>query len=121
MDQFKPNQSQFPKRPKMNLNFYPTRDYENKSDWTLGENKPNQTQTNPIGLLSSVLEFTPGAGFSVSLPGVLRPLFPEEAVFSFDLAARPVILNTNIRQLRRPMEREQFEQFKARKETYHVY
>ncbi len=31
------------------------------------------------------------------LPSVLRPLFPDEAVFSFDLVARPVILNPNIR------------------------
>jgi len=29
----------------MNLNFYITRIYENKSNWTLGENKPN---SNPI-------------------------------------------------------------------------
>ena len=25
----------------MNVNLYNTTDYENKSDWTLGENKPN--------------------------------------------------------------------------------
>ncbi len=29
----------------MNLNFYPTKDYENKHNWTLGQNKPN---SNPI-------------------------------------------------------------------------
>ncbi len=29
----------------MNVNIYNTRDYENKSNWTLGENKPN---SNPI-------------------------------------------------------------------------
>ncbi len=29
----------------MNVNLYNTRDYENKSNWTLGENKPN---SNPI-------------------------------------------------------------------------
>ncbi|MFZ2145902.1 MAG: hypothetical protein WAV28_01680 [Sedimentisphaerales bacterium] len=28
----------------MNVNPYNTTDYENKSNWTLGENKPNQTQ-----------------------------------------------------------------------------
>jgi hypothetical protein len=28
----------------MNINLYVTKDYENKSNWTLGENKPN---TNP--------------------------------------------------------------------------
>ena len=32
----------------MNLNFYSTKDYENISNWTLGENKPNQTQFKPI-------------------------------------------------------------------------
>jgi len=29
----------------MNVNIYYTTDYENKSNWTLGQNKPN---TNPI-------------------------------------------------------------------------
>jgi hypothetical protein len=29
----------------MNLNFYSTKDYENKHNWTLGQNKPN---SNPI-------------------------------------------------------------------------
>ncbi len=33
---------------KMNVNLYNTRDYENISDWALGENKPNQTQFKPI-------------------------------------------------------------------------
>jgi len=44
-------QTQFPKS-QMNVNPYNTTDYENKSNWTLGENKPNsnpiQTQSNPI-------------------------------------------------------------------------
>jgi len=31
-------------KSQMNLNLYNTTDYENKSNWTLGENKPNQTQ-----------------------------------------------------------------------------
>ncbi|MBA7622503.1 hypothetical protein ES703_29880 [subsurface metagenome] len=35
----------------MNINLYVTKDYENKSNWTLGENKPNsnpiRTQSNP--------------------------------------------------------------------------
>jgi len=38
--------------PQMNVNTVITKDYENKSNWKLGENKPNQTQykanTNPI-------------------------------------------------------------------------
>ncbi len=32
------------RKAKMNLNFYTTRAYENKYNWTLGENKPKQTQ-----------------------------------------------------------------------------
>jgi len=39
--QYKPNS----RKAKMKLNFYSTKDYENKSDWKLGENKPN---SNPI-------------------------------------------------------------------------
>ena len=39
-------------KAKMNINVFPTRDYENIANWTLGENKPNskpiQTQSNPI-------------------------------------------------------------------------
>ncbi len=31
----------------MNLNFYSTMDYENKSDWTIGENKPNSNPNKP--------------------------------------------------------------------------
>ena len=35
----------------MDVNFFYTIDYENISDWTLGENKPNQTQfQNPANL-----------------------------------------------------------------------
>jgi hypothetical protein len=33
------------RKSQMNLNFYSTMDYEKKSDWTIGENKPN---SNPI-------------------------------------------------------------------------
>ncbi len=38
------NKPNFPKS-QMNANLYNTRDYERKSNWTLGENKPN---SNPI-------------------------------------------------------------------------
>ena len=49
----------WPKNPKanlpdtqMNVNLYITTDYENKHNWTLGENEPNtnpiRTQSNPI-------------------------------------------------------------------------
>ncbi len=41
---FYAKQTQFPKS-QMNVNLYNTTDYENKSNWTLGENKPN---SNPI-------------------------------------------------------------------------
>ena len=30
--------------PKVNVSFFYIKDYENKRDWTLGENKPKQTQ-----------------------------------------------------------------------------
>jgi hypothetical protein len=32
-------------KAQMNVNVFPTKDYENKSNWTLGENEP---KTNPI-------------------------------------------------------------------------
>ena len=32
----------------MNVNLYITTDYENKRNWTLGENEPNQSQLKPI-------------------------------------------------------------------------
>ncbi len=31
----------------MNVNPYNTKDYENKSNWTLGENKPNSNPNKP--------------------------------------------------------------------------
>ena len=31
-------------KSQMNVNPYNTTDYENKSNWTLGKNKPNQSQ-----------------------------------------------------------------------------
>ncbi|MHC4173187.1 MAG: hypothetical protein ACYTBX_17345 [Planctomycetota bacterium] len=48
---FMQNKANF-RKSQVNVNLYITRNYENKSDWTLGENKPNtkpiQTQSNPI-------------------------------------------------------------------------
>ncbi|MHC4485607.1 MAG: hypothetical protein ACYS4T_10400 [Planctomycetota bacterium] len=48
---FYAKQSQFPKS-QMNVSLYNTMEYENKSDWTPGENKPNskpiQSQSKPI-------------------------------------------------------------------------
>ncbi len=38
------NKPNFPKS-QMNVKLYNTRDYKNKSNWTLGQNKPN---SNPI-------------------------------------------------------------------------
>ena len=34
----------------MNVNQYNTKNYENISNWTFGENKPNQTQLKPISM-----------------------------------------------------------------------
>ena len=103
----------------MNVNIYYTKVYNNKTDIRRITNKPNQTQSNPIGLLSSVVRLL--SSVIRPLSSVIRPLFPDKADFSFDLAALPDILNAKTRQLHRPMRSEQFEQFKARKETYHVY
>jgi len=44
IDLFMQNKPNFQKS-QMNVNPYNTTDYENKSNWTLGENKPN---SNPI-------------------------------------------------------------------------
>jgi hypothetical protein len=48
---FMQNEPNF-RKSQMNVNLYITRDYENKHNWTLGENEPNsnpiQTQSNPI-------------------------------------------------------------------------
>jgi hypothetical protein len=43
-DLFMQNEPNFGKA-QMNVNVFPTKDYENKSNWTLGENEP---KTNPI-------------------------------------------------------------------------
>jgi hypothetical protein len=49
------NEANFQKS-QVNVNLYNTMDYEEKSDWTLGENKPNQSQTKPIaGLWPEIL------------------------------------------------------------------
>jgi len=101
--------------PKMNLNNYPTRAYSNKPANRLIQNKPNQTQFQ-TQYLNSLIRVP----YTLRGPFIL-PLFPDKADFSFDLAALPDILNAKTRQLHRPMRSEQFEQFKARKETYHVY
>jgi len=140
--QNKPNSNPITEIPKMNVNSYSTKAYQNKPLRRRGQNKPNQTQnkakTNPtcrgvaLPALRSFSEGGSKAGYLSSvirrpspvlypLSSVLRPLFPDEAAFSFDLAARPVILNANIRQLRLIMRSEQIGPFKARKETYHVY
>ncbi len=36
------------RKSQMNVNQYNTKNYENKSNWTFGKNKPNQTQSKPI-------------------------------------------------------------------------
>ncbi len=43
----KPNSNPISERPKMNLKFCKKMAYENKCDWTLSDNKPNQTQFKP--------------------------------------------------------------------------
>jgi len=60
------------RKAKMNVTFFNTIDYENISDWTLGENKPN---SNPM---------------SKPLVGA-RPRQPESAKMALILANRGVI------------------------------
>ncbi len=40
------NKPNFPKS-QMNLNIYNTTDYENKSNWTIGQSKPNKNPIKP--------------------------------------------------------------------------
>jgi hypothetical protein len=35
------------RKSQMNVNIYNTTDYENKSDWTIGQNKPNSNPNKP--------------------------------------------------------------------------
>ncbi len=47
---FYAKQTQFPKKSRksqMNVNPYNTRDYENKSNWTIGQSKPNSKPIKP--------------------------------------------------------------------------
>ncbi len=43
---FMQNKSNF-RKAKMNVNPYNTTDYENKSNWTIGQNKPNSNPNKP--------------------------------------------------------------------------
>ncbi|GAI64033.1 unnamed protein product, partial [marine sediment metagenome] len=56
---FYAKQTQFPKKSN-DVSFFYTMDYENKSDRTLGENKPNskpiQTQSNPIAERAKLMQ-----------------------------------------------------------------
>jgi len=44
-----PIQTQFLQRPKMNVNVFVTKDYENETAFRLQKNKPNQTQFQTAG------------------------------------------------------------------------
>jgi hypothetical protein len=55
INSFYAKQTQFPKKSN-EVSFFYTKDYENKSDWTLGKNKPNSNPDKP--------NFKPGDGFS---------------------------------------------------------
>ncbi len=50
-------------KAKMNINVFPTKDYKNKSNWTLGESKPN---SNPISKRMNVNFYA--AGYYESKP-----------------------------------------------------
>jgi len=46
--QYKPNTKPIPEKPKMKLNSYSTKDYENKPPSSPKKTNPIQTQSNPI-------------------------------------------------------------------------
>ena len=74
---FLTNKANF-RKSQMNVNPYNTTDYENKSNWTLGENEPNtnpiRTQTNPI--LSAV------GGFQMSVNSILTKDYERNDIFA---------------------------------------
>ena len=55
----------------MNVNPYNATDYENKSNWTLGENKPN---SNPIkaNFKLGICSLTGQSGFIIMVSGKIR-------------------------------------------------
>jgi len=103
------------RKSQMNLNIFSTKAYENKSNRTLGENKPNSNpikpKTNPIPKIAKMnlniyykkdysnntanrrIQNKPNSKpIQTQTNPICRGLAPDEAVFSFDLLARPVIL-----------------------------
>jgi len=74
IDPFMQNKANFQKS-QMNVNPYNTTDYENKSNWTLGENKPNsnpiQAKTNPIKANSNPISPPPATKQTQTNP--IRP------------------------------------------------
>ena len=72
----------------MNENLFATKDYENISDWTLGENKPNQTQFHLPPKTSGFAAGRNRAGYvdRLLVPKTLRvlayPLPPHRGGFS---------------------------------------
>ena len=74
---FMQNEPNF-RKSQMNVNPYNTTAYENKSNWTLGENEPNtnpiRTQTNPI--LSAV------GGFQMSVNSILTKDYERNDIFA---------------------------------------
>ena len=74
----------------MNVNPYNTPAYENKSDWTLGENKPN---SNPIKPKKMLLRVTINGRFSAHFLdsekiNVLLDLFHLMSLFKLDSLQR---------------------------------
>ena len=45
-------------KDQMNVSFFNTKDYENKSNWTLGENKPNFKPNGRKGKIDAKCVFT---------------------------------------------------------------
>jgi len=48
------------RKSQMNVSIYLQTDYENKHNWTIGQNKPKQTQFKPCPERSRMGQFTKG-------------------------------------------------------------
>ena len=66
-DYFYAKQTQFPKS-QMNVTPYNTMDYENKSNWTLGENKPNSKPIKPNFKIPDRIRFLSSSGNAYTPP-----------------------------------------------------
>jgi len=60
--QYKANSNPIPERPKMNVNQYNTKDYEENADKDYEKTNPIKPKTNPI---PPIVNYTDGIGFVI--------------------------------------------------------